>query len=246
MEKSLSSEAEKCADVAERSEYKGKLFSVLGDSISTLGGYSEPYGAAYYAGAMKFETGVCLPEDTWWGKVIGRLGGELLANDSFAGSTVCKPRGCAFPSYAASDERTSGLGRSGASPDVIMIFMGINDWGCGFPPFAKDGEKAEGSLSVFSSAYALMLEKLRKNYPMAELWCFTLPLNPEKREEAELLHRRNIEEYCRAIRECAKKIGARAVDLSARVCRYGSEDGFHPNKEGMETLAKAALESLSL
>ena len=49
--------------------YQNKLFSILGDSISTLGGYSEPEDAAFYVSMKKFEADVFLPEDTWWGQV---------------------------------------------------------------------------------------------------------------------------------------------------------------------------------
>ena len=55
--------------------YKNKLFSILGDSISTLDGYTEPDGAAFYTGMEKFRADVFTPDDTWWGQVIQYLGG---------------------------------------------------------------------------------------------------------------------------------------------------------------------------
>lgn len=227
--------------------YKNKLFAIFGDSISTLDGYSRPDDAAFYVGMQKFKAGVFAPEDTWWGRVIEHLGGVLLMNNSISGSVVCKHPDCLISSYGCSDERTSALSREGTFPDVIMIFMGINDWGRGIKP-TPDDESAEGDLSIFSVAYRNMLEKLQKNYPQAELWCFTLPVST-------CTHRQDfvfpydcgghhIEEYCEVIRACAKKCGCRVIDLYGSSVPYDTIDGFHPNAEGMKTLADAVIYQL--
>ena len=62
-------------------------FSVLGDSISTFDGISPP-GGVYYGPSFGDITGVRSPEDPWWMKVIRAMGGQLLANNSWSGSTV--------------------------------------------------------------------------------------------------------------------------------------------------------------
>lgn len=224
---------------------KAKYFSLLGDSVSTLDGYSEPDFASYYSGERKAYADVFAPADTWWGQVIAALGGELLVNDSFSGSTVCRLPEHAIPSYACSDERTSSLGRGGRLPDVIMIFMGINDWGYGVKILPDEGE-AE-TLSVFSVAYRCMLDKLRKNYPRSELWCLTLPAScPEQRGECfQGRHfRHRLEEYCGAICACAEQCGCRVIDLYHAVEAFLTVDGFHPNAQGMKTLAEAMLDQL--
>lgn len=141
--------------------YKNKLFSVFGDSISTLDGYSEPDDAVFYDGLRRLEANILSPDDTWWGQVIRQLGGELLVNNSFSGSMVTKHRNCMFPSYGCSDERTAALGRDGLLPDVIMVYMGTNDWGYGVKP-TPETPSEEGDISVFSVAYKCMLEKLQK------------------------------------------------------------------------------------
>ena len=61
--------------------YQNKYFSILGDSISTLEGYSQPREAAFYSGERKLKSGVFTPSDTWWGQVIERLGGQLLGEE---------------------------------------------------------------------------------------------------------------------------------------------------------------------
>ena len=72
--------------------YQNKYFSILGDSMSTLEGYSQPRHAAFYDTARKFESGVLRPSDTWWGMVIEHFGGRLLVNHSVSGSMVCRRR----------------------------------------------------------------------------------------------------------------------------------------------------------
>ena len=227
--------------------YKNKLFSVLGDSISTLSGYSEPDYAAFYEGEIKYKSGVFAPEDTWWGQVIERLGGELLVNNSYSCSIVCKHPECEVPSNGCSDERTAALARGGFSPDVVMIFMGMNDWGRGILPW-PEGEGKERGLAVFYTAYEDMLAKICANYPRAELWCFTLPVSIcTKKESFAFPYRfggRHIEEYCEVIRACAAKRGCRVIDLYRAGKPHDTIDGFHPNAEGMKTLAEAVMEIL--
>ena len=217
-----------------------KYFSILGDSVSTLDGYSYPEYASYYSGARKFEANIFSPADTWWGQVIDRLGGELLVNNSFSGSTVCFDPCYEIQSYGCSEERTSGLARDGLTPDVIMIFMGINDWGRGTKLIGKDSSDP----SCFSGAYDQMLKRLKINYPGAELWCFTLPIGTCSRDdEFAFPYCRggvHIDEYCKVIRDCARKNGAKLIDI------YGAEpydtvDGFHPDSTGMRTLSTAVL-----
>ena len=64
-----------------------KIFSILGDSISTFAGYT-PAEAVFYDIWTKKEAGIFQPEDTWWMQVIDGLGGKLGVNNSYAGSLV--------------------------------------------------------------------------------------------------------------------------------------------------------------
>ena len=222
--------------------YRGKGFSVLGDSVSTLDGYTRPVGAAFYEGAQRLESGVLLPENTWWGRVIDALGGELVANNSISGSMVSRHPKCCVPSYGCSDERTSDLASRERLPDVIMVFLGINDWGCGTPPVGEGDD-----ISTFSIAYKVMLEKLKANYPEAEILCLTLPIcDCDDGTEAFSLNARRyrIEEYNEIILGLAKDMGCRALDIRCVSGRYPTIDGYHPNAEGMEVIADAVLRGI--
>lgn len=229
--------------------YKGKYFSVLGDSISTLAGYSVPEGAEYYDFSRKLSSGVLTPSDTWWGQVIEFLGGELLANNSISGSTVTWHPMYAIPSYSCSKKRTSSLDKDGVSPDVIMIYMGTNDWGAGTHIHYDERYDCDPDTpALFSVAYRRMLEKLRNNYPEAEIWCLTLPISKcSSKEGFEFPYSyggRHINEYCEVIRSCSEEMGCRVFDLYSNEEPYDTVDGFHPNASGMKTIANALIGEL--
>jgi lysophospholipase L1-like esterase len=226
--------------------YANKFFSILGDSISTFEGYSEPADAVYYDTPHKLASGILTRSDTWWGQVIKHLGGELLVNNSFSGSTVCWHPLYEIPSYACSDERTSSLGREGLSPDVIMVYIGTNDWGSGTRVFADERfGTIENETTLFMSAYRIMLEKIKANYPNAEIWCFTLAISKcTARPTFSFPYYyggRNITEYCEAIRACAREFGCRVIDLYDKAEPYDTIDCFHPTAEGMKTIADAVI-----
>ena len=222
--------------------------SVLGDSISTLKGYSRPPEAVFYEGAYCYEAGIFTPEDTWWGRLIASLGGCLLVNHSISGSMVCKHRLCEAPTYGCSEERTAALGRDGLSPDMILIFLGINDWGYGVTPTPRHHGEAEDP-AVFSVAYRLMLEKLRRQYPDATLCCFTLPISTctaHKTMSFPYCYAGwHIDAYCEAIRDRAAAYGCRLVDWRRSGIPHDTIDGFHPNADGMRVLAETAASFLS-
>ena len=216
---------------------------MLGDSISTLDGYSEPDGASFYVGDTKFKAEVFQPEDTWWGMLIDALGGELLVNNSISGSTVCNRPGYSYPSYGCSDERTSALDRKGIAPDVIIVAMGMNDWGRGVRLHPEGGEE-DGDF-FFSFAYRSMLKKLHTNYPAAEIRCLTFPVSRfSKVPDFVFPYRyggRHMREYCDEIRRLAKEEDCLLWDLNAIPVPYDTIDGFHPNLSGMHTLAENLL-----
>ena len=219
-------------------KYAGKLFSVTGDSISTLHGYNTPEEVVFYTVEKREKTGVVNFTDTWWGDVIDSLGGKLLANNSVSGSTVSvNPKSDNKYMCACTDERTSTLGKDGQTPDVIMIFLSINDGGIPAKD-APENESEQGDPTIFSEAYRLMLQKLKKNYPNSEIWCITVP----KSDQSDRTHTMP---YTKQIVKVAPEMGCRLVDLQDAE-RYESLDGLHPTVAGMHTIAKAILEKVGL
>ena len=223
-----------------------RRFSILGDSLSTFEGVSEPVDACFYIGGMKYESGIIAPSDTWWGQVIEHLSGELLVNNSISGSTVFKHPKYEVASYGCSDERTSSLGRGGETPDVIMVFMGTNDWGYGIPP--RCDEKQCGA-PIFFDAYAEMIRKLKSNYPKAEILCITPFVAVCGRKEAYsfplTFGGRHIKEYCDVICKIAEGEGCVPIDLYNCPYEIDTVDGFHANKEGMKVIADYVVAELA-
>lgn len=226
-------------------QYINRYFSILGDSISTLDGYNPAENAVFYDWANKRLSGVYAPEDTWWGQVIGALGGKLMVNESWSGSLVCRHPDCEIESYGCSDSRTGNLGLGAVSPDVVMILMGLNDFGWGMRPTPAAGERG---LAVFSVAYSAMLEKIKEKYPNAQIWCLTLPVSTWSRypEFVPPMIRSgwHLADYCRVIRVCAARSGCKVVDIFDPTAPYDTIDGYHPTADGMKTIAAAVLEAV--
>ena len=208
------------------------LISIYGDSISTLQGYSPDEGVFYdpaYPGSSRISS----VSDTWWGKVISGACGQLLVNNSYAGSTV------SMGGYqaACAPWRIEKLKRGGAMPDCILVFSGLNDVATYRPP------------EDFGRHYRAMLSAMEEIYPDAEVWCGTLcrgfVTNPNLALFVDLNRCLPLADYNAAIREAvAGAPNARLADLAAFGASYASMDGVHPNATGMETLAQLWLRSL--
>lgn len=154
-----------------------RKFSIIGDSISTLCNYNPEGYSVYYTGPIQDQSYVLSAEDTWWGKVIDAHAGSLLVNNSWSGSrvTAMPGRSGLFPS-GCSDERTSGLHIGNTFPDVIIVFLGFNDWSNGVPIDSDETRLlAPVHFDAFEEAYEAMVRKLTTRYPNAEIWCCTLP-----------------------------------------------------------------------
>lgn len=164
------SDCKKQSEVIKRqyhNKYFNKQFSILGDSISTLSGYNPKGYKVFFDEQNSEKASIHNMNDTWWGKVIDFFGGELLVNNSWSGSRVTSRRKNSFPS-GCSDERTSHLHIDGVKPDVIIIYLGFNDWANGVELDGTHFLEESLDLSYFVCAYNEMLEKVTSNYPNAD------------------------------------------------------------------------------
>ena len=223
-------------------DYKGKYFSVVGDSISTLLGYIPEGYALYYDDGNKRAAGIQRWTDTWWGQILSRLDGELLENNSWSGSTVSYHAEFTPGSFAHLDSRMSQLGYGDKKPDVIMIYMGVNDWGSGTPIEPKEGMEDRES---FVGSYRIMLELIKEHYPDAEVWCIA-PAVSSMRGEPEwqfpyCLGGIHLDNYVNTIKKVAEEKGYIFVDASKNKIPVEALDGIHPTKTGMKTLADEIL-----
>lgn len=228
-----------------------KKFSILGDSISTLSGYNPRGYNVFYEGEVCKKSGVLEMKDTWWGKVIEHFGGELLVNNSWSGSRVTKVPGREglFPS-GCSDERTSGLHVNSVRPDVIIVYLGTNDWAFGATTDYIDylQEELTPYAEAFAWAYEDMLFKLKMNYPNAEIWCCTLSESFMASKPGFVFPHtyggEHIEVYNDIIRDAVSNCRCRLVDLYRHHKPYDSLDGSHPTADGMNTLATVTIREM--
>lgn len=231
-------------------KYFGKQFSVLGDSISTLEGYNPKGYKVFYAEENCERSGVIEMQDTWWDKVISFFGGELLVNNSWSGSRVTKltTNDSLFPS-GCSNERTSSLHIDSVHPDVIIVYLGTNDWAFG----ANQGDETrvldDDENEYFSIAYDNMLRKIRNNYPDADIWCCTLSETyMSSKPSFKFPHKyagTHIEVYNNIIRDIVFKNKCRLIDLYSFHIPYDAVDGSHPTKNGMNTIAVEVIRSVA-
>lgn len=222
-------------------KYYGKTFSILGDSISTLEGYIPEEYKAFFEGDVCKTSGVNTPEDTWWGKVINFFGGKLLSNSSYSGSRVTSTNRT-FPA-AYSEKRMDDLSKNGVSPDVIIIYIGFNDWANGVDLEQENNGCCQllFPCNIFFDAYSGLVFELKNEYPNAEIICCTL--NPTYMSSNHLfafpydragIH---IEKYNEKIKQSAKCYECNLIDLYSYNKSNDTIDGSHPNVDGMNTIA---------
>lgn len=241
-------------EVEEEISFEGLSLSIFGDSISTYAGYI-PEGFAVFYPEVGELTDV---SQTWWMKLLDDTGMELCANDSSAGSTcVGFSMSVDDPKYGCGGYRLSELvGEQGKIPDVIIIYMGTNDLLKGIPLGDNDGTRwvAEGEIENFSDAYCLILDKIESNFPIAQIYCCTLPPIGDWGIEVPFVTFTNSigltsEDYSERIETIAKNKGIPVIDLyhcgiEIDNLHEMTSDGVHFTPIGMEYIELAMLNSM--
>ena len=134
-------------------------------------------------------------------------------------------------------------------PDVVLIYLGVNDFGNGVP-VRRDGRKEHfrgKNATAFAEAYTTMVSGIRRLCG-AEVICATLLRTRlrgfEEWEFPEDYAGVAMEEYNRAIRKSCASAGGELADLAATGLQYETLDGFHPTAKGHRTLAEAWIRCL--
>lgn len=214
--------------------------SIMGDSISTYEGFIPAGYELFYTDEKRMANGIESADDTWWMQVLHAMGAQLLVNNSYSGSQVT---GEEFP-CASGIERTSSLGRDGASPDLILIYIGVNDFGFAVPCDRYYAESPDEP--TFHDAYATMLRRMQANYPAARIVCGTVLTpciagDPAWSFNEKWHDRTPLAEYNERIRQAAQETGALVADLAGAAEKsdllYETHDGLHPNKRGHKQIA---------
>ena len=221
-----------------------RWISILGDSVSTYEGFNPEGYAVFYSREMQQRNEIAHVTDTWWGIVLERLSARLCVNNSYSGSRVV---GGSFPA-ATSVERIRVLRTENIIPDIILVYMGFNDFGAGTKVWRKGLELVKRrDLSSFSDAYTYLLSEIRKSYPNTSVICGTLMRTMIRNREwdfPEFYGGIAFSEYNKAIRRACRKTRCFLADLGALNYRYETLDGSHPTASGHRLIANAWLQCL--
>lgn len=208
---------------------KGKKLSILGDSISTYKGVSNDatanstliYNPYYYRDPLPLDK-------TYWRLVMEQFGLTLCVNNSWSGGNL-----------SGRDNPDSGVNRAnelarddGTAPDIIIVFMGINDLG------------RRVDISVFSADYEHTLMTIRGRYPNAIVCCVNIP-------DRDISMKKRTEAFNDIIASAAKAAGESffIADLfHSRLnndCYYTNTlDGLHPDEDGMRMIAEVVIDAI--
>ena len=268
-----------CEVVVENSMLKaalqGKTISILGDSISTYEGWSNnatSYNSTiggnqvYYNGSR---SGVTSVDQTYWKQLIDQYGMTLCVNNSSSGSRVIgkgnvskteDDQGYATRPYNLHDDTvTSNESGEAVYPDIITVYMGVNDlinsngwsattgtyesinWSTLIQQSGTDYTYA--TPTTVAEAYAIMIHKITVTYPDAEVLVFNLPLCEDTQGKADLTV------YNDFIEKIVDRFDATLVDLynsEMRGSKYNanSSDGLHPKTTGHDLMTDLLVEAL--
>lgn len=229
-----------------------KYISFLGDSISTYSGFSNNTshnnsigGNAIWYPNNNYAGADLTVQDTWWYKVADQSGYEIAVNNSWSGSVVNSAQ--TYNVRSRNLHNTS----NGANPDIVVIFMGVNDYAAGTAVGAYDG-KGEPPVnpSNFSEAYGRTIKNILDKYEGVEVYCCTFL--PDRKRFSGSSNSKGIDEsaYNDAIRTIAANMGVNLIDLynnsgitPSNISQF-TVDRLHPNKNGMEKIAKTVVDSI--
>lgn len=234
----------------------GMKLSILGDSISTFEGWIPEGNSVFFPqnGAVKEVS------QTWWKIVLDDLGLTLCTNGSSSGSACFGYSQQEDPMFGCSDHRISQLaGADGEAPDVIIIYMGTNDVLMSASIGDNDGLRPveEGLVGSLSDGYTMILDKIKKRYPAAQVYCCTLLQmgdwgTTESQPFVPFVNGQNVtsEAYSEQIRLIAKNRGLPVIDLEKCGITIDNmaqmtADGVHPTPEGMRLIADTVKKSLT-
>lgn len=234
------------SDTSVSNKLKGKKISILGDSISTFAGYIPSGYATFYPSGD-----ISTVDKTWWKQLIDNNEMVLVKNASWSGSCVTGNSSSSSDAFAGcSTARINALSDGTNTPDIIIVYIGINDFALSYHREVGDYDgsttiPSEGTIETFSEAYGLMLYKILSNYPSSKIFCCTLletahgsydtggnMVFPTKNNNGAVLS-----QYNDKIRTITKNLGARVIDLHSCGIHYwnlsnNTTDKLHPNAKG--------------
>ncbi|MBQ3501654.1 MAG: SGNH/GDSL hydrolase family protein, partial [Oscillospiraceae bacterium] len=244
-------------EIEDPNALRGKTLSILGASISTYAGTSN--GAAadttnstirnnakYYPNNTVKDVAL---GDTWWMQFADDLGLRLLVNNSWSGGAILLERAGTVGAYV---DRCVQLHdntgeNAGEDPDIIIIQKGFNDFSYGKSTLGT-AEDINYEELILEDGYAepkttmeatvIMLDKMTKRYPDAEIYMFShFKRVKQSAADTELMEKLNssIETVC-------ERYGIKVIDLYSVLgsVEFVGDGSLHPNRLGMDIMTEAA------
>ncbi len=173
------------------------------------------------------------------------FGLDLCVNNSYSGSRVSGDR---FPA-ASSERRIKELCREECYPDLILIYIGFNDFAYGVPIGERGtGNRCNPDMKSFSGAYEQMILRIKRYYPSVNIVAATLMRTFIKEKGSwtfpESYSGIAFDLYNEVIRDVCKKHGIYLADLDRLNYRYETHDGAHPTRGGHKMIANAWIHYL--
>lgn len=202
---------------------KGKLISILGDSISTYQGISNDASANKSTAYNPVFYREPFPVDkAYWKIVADNLGLTLCVNNSWSGGNLS---GVDNPDSGVN--RAKSLSRDdGTSPDIIIVFMGINDLGRNV-----DAE-------IFAADYKRTLDTIKELHPSTQVCCVNIP-------DRDIFLKHRAELFNSIIESAVKSAGENFFiadlfrsRLNGDLYYMNTLDGLHPDEDGMRIIAE--------
>lgn len=221
----------------------GQNLSILGDSISTFTDYSSGAAAdttnsTISANKVWYDISDPTKADrlddvnkTWWMSSANSTGLNILVNNSYSGDQVAR-----FGMTRALQLHDNTGDNAGTEPDIIAVYMGLNDlrYGYGLGTYSEElydtviTDNGDGTYSYptietynwgntqedntnrmpFAEAYIAMIHKIITEYDKADVFLFTLLPTTNKVDDVA-----DIEAYNDIIRKVAAHYGLNIVDL---------------------------------
>ena len=210
-------------------------FSVLGDSFSAYEGTVDPETNDVYPYNQAGLTG---PEQMWFSQVSNSTGWVIERNNSFSGALICNFDDYNSGSYFAPYSylcRMDNLGH----PDVIFVFGGTNDIYRHTPlgDYVYDNWTTE-QLCAFRPGLAYLFDGLKRQYPLAELYCL---IDMELCINDSTIDDETRQAFIESMHRVAEHYQVKCIDI------YGIKKTlWHPDVEGQEIIASQVIEALEI
>ena len=233
--------------------YKGKVISIMGDSISTFDGYipvADGFNLKHYARYPQ-DNLFTEVEHTWWMQVLTVLDAKLGINESWRSTEVYNYIDAEVNSSydgtkacMASVTRIQNLGSNG-TPDVILFYGGTNDITQRRPIGSFDPTTVPTEVDLISvkwdtvaDAYVDAIMRMQYYYPEAEIIAMLPTFTYKNTDEV-------IEEYNSVFAAICEHYGVPYVDLrDCGISNADLPDGTHPDATGMDYITSAVLDVL--